>query len=235
MLTRIFASSAGFNQTAAANGTATVPLDFADGSSYTGQLNFLYTDSGGGREKYVSSLFDVGTSSQTTAKTWSQAVRTLSTSLTSTGVETSLTSASVETSLTSAGLETSILTSLIFSNASPATVTISNQVPTVLSSSANSSSQLIPKPSSTSDTHLGPGAIAGIVGGIIACAGLAAAFVFYRRKKSHSTQAEVNAVPAADFKLPVPARLVGEGKGFPLRSNELPGDGHFVEMPADAH
>ena len=179
-------------------------------SSYSGQLNFFYTDSGGGREKFVGPLFDVGDSSQGRAVTWSQSVQARSTSSTS---------ANLQASSASASLQTSILTSLVISSVSPATVTVSNQVPTRLSSSATS---VVPKSSSTNSAHFGTGAIVGIVVSIVACAGLAAAFIFYRRKK------QLPPPPPAHF-------VVAEKDGSPSQLIELPGGGEPVEIASDSH
>ena len=205
------ASTAAFNQTAPANGTAIISLNVGH-DSYMGQLNFFYTDSNGGREKFDSTTFDVNPSPQSRAVTWSQAVHTPA------------------TSSASAGLQTSISASLVIPNASPATTTTSSKSSSVLFSTATSASPSVQKSSSTKDSALGTGAIVEIVLAIVICAALAAAVIFYRLRRPKAIEAEIRASSPAPVRPHVPAKFVTEKDGSPTRPNELPVDGQLLEM-----
>lgn len=200
--------STAFNQSAPANGTSIVPLNFA-GGSYLGQFNIFYTDSNGGREKFVSAIFNVGNSPQSKAVTWSEAVHAHSTSSASASLQTSISesliTSSVSPATASASLQTTISVFLNPSSASPATVAASSKSPSVSQSP------------STNGSALGTGSIAAIVMGVVLCAGLAAVLVIYRLRKPIRA-------------LPLPANFVAEKDGSPSGRNEFSGVGQLFEM-----
>ena len=138
----------------------------------------------------------------------------------------------VPTSSASAVIQTSVPAPLVTFSVSAATTITSNKPLSVFYSSATSSSLSASKPSSTNTSDLGAGAIAGIVVGVVVCAGLAAVLIFCRRRKPISVQAEVKAPSPASFQCPVPANFVGEKDGSPLQPNELP-DVCLSEMATD--
>ena len=212
--------STAFNQSAPANGTLTVPLDFA-GGSYLGQFNIFYTDSNGGREKFVSSIFNVGNSPQSKAVTWSQAVHAQSTSSASASLQTSISKSagtfSVSPATASASLQATISVFLTPSSALPPITTASSKF------LSTSSSPPVSKASSTNGSALGTGSIAAIVMGVVLCAGLAAALVFYRLRRRKLVTAEVTA-PS------VPANFVAEKDGSPSGGTEFLRDGQLFEM-----
>lgn len=155
------------------------------------------------------------------------------------------------TSSTSAALQTSISASVVTSSALSTPSTTPDRPSSVFQSSETSSPVSVSKTSPTNGSDLGTGAIAGIVVGVVVCAGLAAAliFVFYRLRKSNNVQTDLPAssfqshVPAnfvgekdgsplrqAHFQSRVPANFVEEKDGSPLRPNELSGDCQLLEM-----
>ena len=193
-----------------------VPLNFAD-NAYLVQFNFNYNASDGSPQVFRSPTFTVDNSLQSRAITWSEDVLALSTSSASTA------------------LQTSIPASLITSSASSTPSTTRDRPPSVLYSSATSPPLSFSKASSANGSDLGSGAIAGIVLGVIVCAGLAAAllFSFHRLRKPNNIQAAVKARSSASFQSPVPANFVGEKDGSPVRPNELSGDFPISEMPTE--
>ena len=222
---RISASSAGLNQSDNANGTLIIPLNFAD-SSYLGQLNFDYTASNGTHQQYLGAIFHVDTSVQSRAVTYSQGVLAPSTSTASTTPK-----ASAQTTS-----HTSISSSPATSTASPATVTISDISPSTLSTPAKStisSSQAVLTPSSTNSSGLGAGAVAGIVVGAVLGAGIAAAFIFYRIRKSRNVKADVRAMIPDSFQSPAYVKPIGEKHFTTSRRNELSADGQVLELATD--
>ena len=172
---------------------------------YTGNFNLNYTASNGTPYVIYSPYFHVEGSPRSWAVTWSQGVL--------------------------AGPTASILAS----SASPAMTMTSSKPASVVPTAATPSSSSVSRPLSTSGSRLGTGAVVGIVLGIVVCAGLAAAFVFYRRRKPNATEAEVKKLPSAVFRLPVPDNSIEEKDGSPLRPKELSGDGQILEMAAHSH
>ena len=221
----------GYNQTAAANGTALVPLNLLS-HSFPAVLNFDYNASDGRHRRVSSPTFQVDYSPQSRAVTWSQGML------------------ADPTPSRSAVLQTSISASLLTSNASTASAassTSSVSEPLSTSSphleneaiasmaSAVPSSPSVSKSSTTSNSRLGTGAIAGVVVGIVVCVGLAASLVFYRRRKPNKIQAEVEIPPSADFQSPIPVNSIGEKDATPLHPPELSGDSQLVEMATGYH
>ena len=123
---------------------------------------------------------------------------------------------------------------------SPSAVPQTSTVVSLLTSSAStasaaSSSPSVSKSSTTSNSGLGTGAIAGIVVGIIACVGLAAALVFWWRRKSKKIQEEVRTTSSDHIQAPIPVHFIGEKDATPLQPPELSGDCQRVEMATSYH
>ena len=238
-------SSTGLNQTDSANGTQIIPLDVAD-SSYLGQLNFDYTASDGTHQQYLGAIFSVDTSVQARAVTWSQDVIASSTSTASTAPKDSAQTSSqapIPSSLATPAVSMIIVTKSITSPSamstsdfSRVTITTSNTSQLALSTSAKSiisSSQSVLTPSSTNSSGLGAGALAGIVVGAILGAGIAAAFIFYRMRKSKSVKADGPATIPAYFQSPAYVKPLVEKYSTPSRRNELSADGQVLELGTD--
>ena len=226
MLIRCSNHRIGYNQTKSANSTALVPLNFASGG-FLGQLNFNYQASDGSAQRILSPIFNVDSDSspQSEAVTWSQGVLAAPTPSPSAVPQTS-TSASL---LTSSASTASVASSLL-STSKPSSTSASRPGTSAntLTVSAAPSSPSISQSATTSNSHLGAGAIAGIVVGIVVCVGLAAALVFYRRRKPNNVQAEVKTPP-------IPVHFIAEKDGTRLQPQELSGDGQLVEMATDSH
>ena len=151
----------------------------------------------------------------------------------------------------SAVSQTTILASLVTSSTltpSAASSTLSVSKPSSTSTSrlgtgavastasTAESSQSVSKSATTNDSRLGTGAIAGIVIGIVVCVGLAASLVVYRRRRtSKKIQAEIETLPSAEFQSPIPDQFIGEKDATPLQPPELSEDGQLVEMPTGYH
>ena len=237
-------SSTGPNQTENANGTQIVPLDVTDGS-YLGQLNFDFTASDGTHQRYLGAIFTVDTSVQARARTWSQDVIASSTSTTPKDSAQTSSQAPIPSSLATPAVSMVTLTTSISSPSalstsavSQVTVTISDPSPSALSTSAKStlsSSQSSLAPSSTNSSGLGAGALAGIVVGAVLGAGIAAAFIFYRIRKSKAFKAGVPATIPAYFQSPAYVKPVVEKYSHLSRRNELSADGQVLELGTDGH
>ena len=240
-------SSTGLNRTENANGTQIIPLDVTD-SSYLGQLNFDFTASDGTHQQYLGAIFTVDTTAQARAVTWSQNVIASSTSTASTTPKDSAqisSQAPIPSSLDTPAVSMVTVTTSISSPSalstppvSQVTVTISDTSPSALSTSAKStisSSQSVVTPSSTDSSGLGAGALVGIVVGAVLGAGIAAAFIFYRIRKSKSFKAGIPATIPAYFQSPAYVKPVVEKYSHLSRRNELSADGQVLELGTDGH
>lgn len=223
-------SSAGLNQTAAANSTGILPLAFANGD-YLGQFNFNYNASDGSPQRILSPIFSVDNSPQARAVTWSQGVLALPTPSGSAVIQTSISASLVTSSDPQATKTTSNeAPSVSYLSATSSSLPVSSLSSTKGQSSATSSSLPVSSPSSTKGSSLGAGPIAGIVVGVVVCAGLAAALILYRLRKPSHVQPEVKAPSPAFFQSPVPVNLLGEKDGSPRRPKELSADAQLFEM-----
>ena len=101
--------------------------------------------------------------------------------------------------------------------------------------SAAPSSLSVSKSSTTNNSRLGIGAIAGIVIGIVVCVGLAGSLVFYRRRRPNKIQAEVETLSLTDFQSPILVNIIGGTDVTSLHLPELSGDGQLVEMATSYH
>ena len=232
-------SSTGPNSTANANGTQIIPFDVAD-SSYLGQLNFDYTASDGTHQRYLGAIFTVDNSVQARAVTWSQDVIASSTSTASTTPKDSAQTSSqapIPSSLATPAVSMVTVTTSITSPPAMSLSAVSRvTITTALSTSAKStisSSQSVLTPSSANSSSLGAGALAGIVVGAVLGAGIAAAFIFYRIRKSKSVKTDVPVTIPAYLQSPAYVKPVVEKYLHSSRRNELSADGQILELGND--
>ena len=218
----------GYNWTAPANGTQIVPLNLAR-RHFLGQLNFSYHASDGSPQIFLSPTFSVDNSPQSKPVTWSQGEIAAPTPSPS-----AVTQTSILASLLTSGTSTASAASSTSSISKPSS-TSGSRLATGAAASAAASSPSISKPTTPGSSRLGTSAIAGIVVGIVVCVGLAAALVFYRRRKPKKVQAEVKTPSSARFQSPIPVHIIVEKDATPLHPPELSGDGQLVEMATGYH